>query len=113
MPLTNYLPGDICYCRALVCNLEGTPLSGYPVFVILDVYGSYFFAPGFTENYDNYMGQYPELPEGATVIEVLPDFLWPEGAGNAEGIRWYGAVTDPGVTSIVGEMGTFTFGWSE
>ena len=35
------------------------------------------------------------------------------GAGTASGIIWYAALTDPGMTTLYGEMDTWTFGWSE
>ncbi len=113
MPLETFFPGDTCYCKVYVCNREGNTLKGHPIFIILDVYGSYFFAPGFTEEFDNYLDEYPEIPEMESEIEVLPEFQWPSGAGCAEGIMWYGAITDPGVSHLVGELGTFAFGWCE
>gem|GEM_PF-6702618 len=44
-------------------------------------------------------------------IDVLPLFAWPSGAGVAEGIMFHAAMTDPGITSLFGELDTFTFGW--
>ncbi|MCD4652567.1 formylglycine-generating enzyme family protein, partial [bacterium] len=109
MPSTHFRPGDICSCSVTVCNSAGSTLTGYPLFVILDAYGSYFFAPSFGEfDYFN-----RSLIAGETVVEVLPEFLWPSGAGNASGIVWYSALTNPEMTTIVGAMGTFSFGWSE
>lgn len=43
----------------------------------------------------------------------MEPFHWPRNTGSAEGILWYAAVTDPGMSSIVGDMDTFSFGWGE
>lgn len=113
MPLTLYLSGDDCYCTAVVCNAEGHALTGYPLFVILDVYGTYFFAPSFNSTFDNYLSLYPSYPNGPTIVEVLPVFSWPSGAGSASGIIWYAAMTNPEMNALFGSMDTFTFGWED
>jgi hypothetical protein len=112
MPLAVYHGGDTCWCRATVCNAEGNTLENYPLFVILDVYGLYFFAPSFNQVFDYYLTQYPQFPTGETVVEVLPPFTWPANVGSASGIVWYGALTNPAMTDLFGELGMFTFGWS-
>ena len=111
MPSEIFKAGDMCNCHAILCNAEGHTISGYPLFVLLDVYGSYFFAPSFNETFDNYLAAYPSFSEGTTDIEVLPDFEWPENAGSINGILWYGAMTTPEMTDLFGTMGTFQFGW--
>ncbi|MBN1551996.1 VCBS repeat-containing protein, partial [bacterium] len=112
MPANMFTPGDVCSCTAVVCNAESTPLNGYPLFVILDVFGNLFFAPGFRQDFDNYLAMYPEWPTGETIVTVISSFNWPENTGYAQGVLWYGALTDPDVTTIVGEMGQFEFGWT-
>lgn len=109
---TGFLPGELCACDALVCNAGTEELEGYPLFVILEVAGTYFFGPSFTE-YDSYLADYPVFEPGSTRVEVLPEFEWPSGAGSFDGCILYGALTDPAVTTLVGEMGSWTFGWSE
>jgi len=114
MPASDYRPGDICYCRALVCNAEGSTLIGYPLFVLLEVAGVYYFGPGFGEGQlDHYLARTGDLPPGLTVVPVIDAFSWPHGAGAASGIVWYAALTDPEVTWILGQLGTFSFGFSE
>jgi hypothetical protein len=111
MPLAVYHGGDTCWCRATVCNAEGNTLENYPLFIILDVYGLYFFAPSFNQVFDYYLTQYPQFPTGETVVEVLPPFTWPANVGSASGIVWYGALTNPAMTDLFGELSMFTFGW--
>lgn len=107
MPAHDFTGGDPCYCDVYVCNPMSEPCPDTPVFVILDVYGMYFFAPGFT-GYDHYT---LNISPGLITINVIPLFTWPYGAGSASGIVWYAAMTDPGITELFGEYGMFVFGW--
>ena len=111
MPSNLFHSGDTCNCMAVVCNAEGQAINGYPLFVILDVYGSYFFAPSFNDTFDNYLNVYPQFQTGETTIEVIPDFPWPDNVGAASGLIFYGALTNPAMTDLFGTLGTWTFGW--
>ena len=110
MPSQTFRAGDTCWCNVDVCNAGATPMTNHPLFVILDVYGSLYFAPSFGE-FDSFLDDYPEFPIGEIVVEVLPLFSWPENVGSASGIQWYAALTNPEITQIVGEWDTFVFGW--
>ncbi len=107
MPSHDFGAGDPCSCDVLVCNATGATLTDIPVFVLLDVYGSYFFAPDFSE-FAYYL---MPLSPGNNPIQVLPTFAWPTGAGAASGIKWYAAMTNPGMTELYGSLDTFEFGW--
>lgn len=108
MPATMYSPGDPCACTVFVCNPGTETYAGTPVFAVLDVYGNYYFAPAFSD-FDRYL---MDVVPGESEIEVLPEFIWPAGAGSASGIIWYAAMTNPGMTELFGTMDTFTFGWT-
>lgn len=79
------------------------------MFVLLDVYGSYYFAPSFT-SFDHYT---LDLQSGMTSQDVIPAFTWPSGAGTASGVQFYAGMTDSGMTRIIGQYDRFEFGWSE
>jgi hypothetical protein len=108
MPSHHYQPGDPCYVTVTVTNADTQPLTDHPLFLILDVYGEVFFAPSFTTDFDYYPGPWPQ---GATPVEALPEFEWPDTGTEASGIIWYAALTDPAVTRIVGEWDMWEFGW--
>lgn len=112
MPAHSFAPGQTCGCRATVCNAGATPLANHPLFVILDVAGTYFFAPSFSA-YDNYLTAHGSFPPGRTEVIVLPNFSWPAGAGSFSGCMFYGALTNPAVTTLVGEMDSWFFSWTE
>ncbi len=113
MPLEIYYPGDTCYVTVTVCNTTGSPLVNYPLFVVLDVYGTFFFGPGFTGAFDSYLKDYPVFPRDATVVPVLDPFTWPDTGTSAAGILFHAALTDPEVSVLFGEMDTFEFGWGQ
>lgn len=110
MPSQMFHTGETCSCMVRACNATGATLSGYPLFVVLDVYGSYYFAPSFG-SFDNYLIDYPVFEPGLTEITVLPAFEWPSGVGSASNIVWYTAFTDPGISQLFGALGSWSFGW--
>ncbi len=109
MPATHFRAGDPCGCTVSICNPGSSTYSDVPLFVILDVYGTYFFAPGFSA-FEYYTIQ--ALP-GVSEITVLGMFSWPQGTGSAEGIRWYSAMTDKQITTLFGAMDSWEFGWGD
>lgn len=118
MPANHFQPGDPCYCRVTVENTSSNNLSGYPLWVILDVYGVFLFAPDFREtdapgwpgsSCDYYLKEYEP---GSTVVEVIPEFFWPNDSGEASGIYWYAALTDSEIRSVLGNLDSWMFSWS-
>lgn len=107
MPSDFYRPGDTFYVDVYLCNMDGVEYQ-VPLFVILEVYGTLFFAPTFTP-FDKYDVVLPANDQ--IVINVLPPFNWPQGAGTASGINFFAAMTDPQITQLFGEMDSQTFGW--
>ncbi len=112
MPAETFRPDDICSCDVTVRNCETVTLENYPLFVILDIAGNYYFAPSFSD-YDNFMSTFSEFPVGETNVKVLPEFRWPHGAGTFSGASWISALTNPEITALFGDMDTFTFNWEE
>jgi len=109
MPAHTFTAGSPCSLSATVCNAGDTELSGLPLFVILDVYSQYWFAPDWGQTPDFTARAYAP---GVTDLTTIPPFDWPAGAGAASGIFFYGALTDAAVTHLVGQMGSWEFGWN-
>ena len=102
-------PGDMTSCTVSVWNPGPSKLTGYPLFVILDIFGAYFCAPDFSD-FDYYNLPFPE---GSTPVTVLDEFQWPHGAGSLWGAVWYSALTNPQMNALYGNLDTMTFGWHE
>ncbi|MBN1551145.1 hypothetical protein JW979_06735, partial [bacterium] len=107
IPRNFFTPGDVFECKVYVCNPELKSKGSTPLFVILDVYGYLYFAPGFNA-FDYYT---IELLPGMSTQIVLPPFQWPENSGEGHDIRWYAGMTDPEITQLIGEMDMVSFGW--
>ncbi len=107
MPSHLFLEGDPCNLTCTIGN-PGSPIPSTPLFVILDAYGSYFFAPGWTQTADWYTRT---IATGEETETILPDFAWPGGVGTAENLVFYAAMTDPGITTLLGYLDSWTFGW--
>ena len=105
MPSDLFHPGDHFECKVTVWNDESFTLNNHPLFVILDLWGSYYFAPGFSD-FEFYSESFPP---GEKEIIVVPEFVWPENIDPASGVYWYAALTDSTITSIYGFMDSFKF----
>jgi len=101
--------GDPCELRISVRNPGPEEYTARPLFVILDVFGTCFFAPSYT-NFDNYT---VDVILGKQEIQVIECFIWPPGVGSAGKIRWISAMTDQEVTTLFGEMDIWIFGYGE
>ena len=102
-------PGFECAIYTRVYNADEETLTDYPLFVILEIAGTYFFAPSFGD-YDSYNR---EFVTGTSTVEVLPPFEWPEGAGNFDSAFVYAALVLPDISDLYGDMDVLEFGWSE
>ena len=67
------------------------PLHGFSLYVILDIYGSYFFHPSWTAEPDC---EEIDLLPGASTHTILK-FIWPAVPGHAEGIAIWGGILTP------------------
>lgn len=113
LPSIMFHSGDSFFLHATICNASPAPLPGYPLFVVLDVYGDYFFAPSFGTMLDYYGQGYDNWSPGLTQLIIVPQFFWPADAGRADGIRFIGALVSPDLSEIIGAMTIETFGWTD
>ncbi len=105
MPGDAFHAGDDFYISVDICNPSQETVNDVPLFVILEVYGTYFFAPQFND-----YGFYNHtLMPGLETMAVLDTFTWPD-AGSGEA-TWYAAMTNAEVTMLYGVMDIFPFSW--
>jgi hypothetical protein len=111
MPAEYFRPGDPCWLQAIMRN-PGPALQGIPLVVLLDIgVGRYWFWPSWSEYPPDIDYQSMYVPVGRTEVEIIPEFAWPEGAGEAEGIVFYGAMLNQTMTGLLGDVGMWTFGF--
>ncbi len=106
------VPGIRWNLGAVVCNAQGVGVAGYPLHVVLEYAGQYYWGPSFTAEYDSYVDGYPEFGLGETVVPVIEDLRWPEGVGAGE-CRIFGVVLTEEGTAVWGEWDELAVRWIE
>ncbi len=106
---TMFSPGDPFHLVVTVEKPDGNSYYRQPLFLLLDVYGEYYFYPSWNPRFDY------KLVDITTFIESIPilNFEWPKGSGSANGIAFHAAILNSAMTSIAGNTDTVVFGWTD
>ncbi len=83
--------------------------SDVNLYVILDVYGEYWFHPGWTE-----IPQYETiaLNPSRPVMSFVLDFIWPDNIqGSVDGLYFWGAILDQETSDLIGDFDRVEFGY--
>lgn len=111
----NVHPGEYFHVTGYLDN-PGDAMEDVPTFFVLDVYGDFWFWPGW-KHYAPPVAtdidfDYIDVPEGSTTVIVIPEFLWPDtGTQTVSGLWFYGAMLDPAMTGILGSMASQQWGY--
>ncbi len=108
MPTTYFREGDPCRLTAQITNHSNQDLEQIPLFVILDVYGEYWFWPTWTQT-----GEYQliDIPMGLQEHTIIEPFTWPPNTGSAIHVIFWGALTKTDFSDVLGTFGFWEFGW--
>ncbi len=87
-------------------NHTSTAISA-DVYIILDVYGSYWFWPSWNTEAD-FAGR--TLLSERTTSEIILDFVWPDYEGYFDGVILWAAALEPGTTNLIGPYDQVSFG---
>jgi len=109
MPSDYFSPGDPCELKVFICNPSSVAYFPIPLFVVLEIHGTYFYAPSFNE-FDYFA---IDVEPGISWVQVIPPFNWPTGTGSTEAVSWISAMTNPEKTEMFGSYDTFSFGWHD
>jgi hypothetical protein len=102
-----YTAGDNFLLRCICVN-PGPDIS-VEEYIVLDVYGLYFFWPGWTASPD-FRGYV--LTTGSGQYEEILKFEWPEGHfGETAGLYFYAALLDAASHSLLGTYDAVEFGY--
>jgi len=77
-------------------------------YILLDVYGLYFFWPSWSEDLDFENHTYPD---GYHETSSILQFIWPEVQGHADGLFFYAGCLYTGTTTLIGEVSMVEFGY--
>jgi hypothetical protein len=107
MPKLVFDPGDIFFLDCRVTSTQNSPVDCL-LFVWLDIFGEYYFFPGWGHyGYPDYdINNITCLPitVGDETITVLPEFIWPEIDEGMSNIYFYAACTDRNVQQIISNI---------
>lgn len=84
--------------------------TGYNLhqYLILDVFGSYFFHPSWDNELDY---TYSSISRGYHGTSTVFDFVWPEVSGGADGLKFYLGYLDAATLELVGNIDIEEFGY--
>jgi len=103
-----FLPGDWFHLGLTSWNSTASTQI-LPLFIILDVYGAYFFWPGWGETVDYETRQ---MPSGHIVSDwPVLEFTWPATDGAFRDLKFWAAFTSANMTEIVGVYDNVTWGY--
>jgi hypothetical protein len=77
------------------------------VFVILDVYGMYWFWPDWT----NDVSYKTMTPAAGLSVEPILQFTWPQVEGSASGLRFWTAALQSGTVNLISDVDKVEFGY--
>ncbi len=106
MPAHDFPTGSTCECTVTAFNPTQFEYPGSMLFVVLDVYNTYYFYPDFGEN-PGYL-QLNFLSGMAESIVILPPFTVQEDWTPIDGLVWYAAILDAN-TRLLTPIDTWTW----
>ena len=109
MPVNIFHPGDPCF---LNIDLENTGTGMYQALlvVVLDAYGEVFFWPSWNDVLDKAV---IHLPGGSSRVEIIPEFLWPDDTGTAQGVFFHSGILGMDMMDLVSNIDSYKFGWTD
>jgi Papain family cysteine protease len=110
MPAHHFHPDDLFWLNIEVCN-PNEPLTDSRLFVVLDMYGTCWFAPGWLKYPDNGLDCYTleSIPPGIFLQTVLDPFIWPPDTGSVENLYFHAALMNSTFSELLGNTDSWKF----
>ena len=109
MPAHHFKPGQPFLVNALIENY-GTDIPQARFLAILLMAGGSWFYPSWQTTIDSDIRSFPA---GETIIPVLPEFNWPDGAGSMENIFFVSLITGMEYHDILSSPDVWIWSFSE
>ncbi|MBN1295306.1 hypothetical protein JXA80_00910 [bacterium] len=113
MPFHLYSPGDILFLDAIVCNPDSDALTDHALLIALEADGAFWFAPAWTSYEEGLSFFRLTISAGENRIPIIKPFVWPEIPGSDDFIYFWGALLSPDLSSVVGTIDQWAFGWND
>ncbi len=101
-----FIAGDSFRLIRSIRNTTASPVDAVE-YVILDVYGSYWFAPSWTPSPESTLRHIDPV---SVRTDTLFDFVWPADVGAASGIRFWGGIVRSESMDLI-DYDLAEFGW--
>ncbi len=103
-----FCPGSLFNLDAAISNPGPETYLNQPFVVLLDVFGSFFWHPGWQTDFD-----FVEMNVETGIVNVnIFHFTWPEtGSAEAQGLKFYGALLTESLNDILGDFDMIEFGY--
>lgn len=105
---TRLLPGGSFNLTREIHNTRTTSVVA-DEYLLLDVYGEFWFAPGWTTAVDLSI---VTIDAETSIIDFPLTFTWPDGTGEATGIRFWGGIVESGTANVL-DYDMVMFEWAE
>jgi hypothetical protein len=100
---TDLQAGDLFHLFARIGNAGTAPMK-FDAYVVLAVYGDYWFWPSWIHYGQGMDSRYYNVPSDAFYSDDLLRFTWPEGTGAADGLQFICGISDPGTFDFIGSI---------
>ncbi len=101
--------GDLFLLTASIINQTSISYPQIPLIILLDIYGEYYWHPGWTQEFDYMIIE--RVDPGAMDIPVLY-FIWPDEENEGTGARFYGGLLSGNFLYLLGYWDIAEFGWT-
>lgn len=109
MPSHRFTPGLPFLVNAIITN-PGSTLDNTQFMCLLAVGNSLWFYPQWKTAFST---EPRTVPPGETIIEVIPEFFWPSGAGTLDNVMFIAALWDENVRELLAPADIWIWGFSE
>jgi hypothetical protein len=93
----NLVPGDLFQLDARAGNPSAQVLTA-DEYIVLDVFGAYYFYPAWTQSLQSRL---VSVEPGTEMHHTVLSFYWPDNAGSAVGLYFYGALFEPSTFDLI------------
>ncbi|MBN1355471.1 hypothetical protein JXA40_04265 [bacterium] len=101
-----YRTGDLFRLTNTIQN--GGPTILLDEYILLDVFGQYWFWPGWSEGID---WQPVNIPGSETMVQTILEFIWPGNTGSASGLIFWAALLKPETAELACDYSFCSFAY--
>ncbi len=102
-------PGQWFTLERVITEIPAEPVR-VNEFIVLDIQGMFWFWPSWTSDFDYLAGV---LDSETEEWKLIMEFIWPEGFGAMDGLKFYGALMNEDMTALIGELAFIEWSFTE